>query len=175
VFTSLTHGSSATEAEEDSQVGVSSLMDTWLLVRNLEFNGERNRTLHVLKSRGMAHSNQGREFVFSSEGLSLMDVYVGNDRVFTGTARVTQEAREKAAVEVRQTGHEQRKRQLAAKRKALEAQIAALRAEAEADDAELEYANAEESAAVTAGALSSQNMARLRGGRNSEKSRRSAR
>ncbi|MEO7318183.1 MAG: circadian clock protein KaiC, partial [Chthoniobacteraceae bacterium] len=128
VFTSLTHGSSATEAEEESQVGVSSLMDTWLLVRNLEFNGERNRTLYVLKSRGMAHSNQGREFVFGSDGISLMDVYVGNDRVFTGTARVTQEAREQAAVETRQTGHDQRKRQLTAKRKALEAQIAALRA-----------------------------------------------
>ena len=99
LFTSLTAGGGATP--EDSQVGVSSLMDTWLLLRNVEFNGERNRTIYVLKSRGMAHSNQVREFVLSDKGIDLVDVYLGADRVLTGTARVAQEAQERAAAELR--------------------------------------------------------------------------
>ena len=58
-------------------MGVSSLMDTWLLLRNVEFTGERNRTIFVRKSRGMAHSNQVREFVLSDKGIDLVDVYLG--------------------------------------------------------------------------------------------------
>jgi circadian clock protein KaiC len=95
LFTSLTTGGSAADAPEDSQVGGASLMDTWLLLHNVEFNGERNRTLYVLKSRGMAHSNQVREFVLSDAGIDLVDAYLGNDRVFTGTARVAQDAQER--------------------------------------------------------------------------------
>jgi circadian clock protein KaiC len=87
MFTSLT-------AEGDgslspvSEVGVSSLMDTWLLLSNVANNGERTRTLQVLKSRGMNHSNQVREFVFSNQGLDLVDVYMAGERVLTGAARV---------------------------------------------------------------------------------------
>jgi len=158
VFNSLTHGSTATEA------GMSSLMDTWLLLRNLEFNGERNRTLYVLKSRGMAHSNQVREFVLGGDGISLAEVYVGGDRVFTGTARVAQEARDRAAVEERQAAHERRMRQFAAKRKALEAQIAALQAESEADFAELNFAAAQNEAGAVIEARDAEIMARLRDG-----------
>ena len=164
VFTSLTHGGSVTASPEDSQVGVSSLMDTWLLLRNLEFNGERNRTFFVQKSRGMAHSNQVREFVLSDDGVSLVDVYVGNDRVLTGTARVAQEEREQAAVEERRAAHERLRRQLAAKSKALDAQIAAMQAEADADMGELGFANAEQNAAAVVGAQSAKTMARLRDG-----------
>jgi circadian clock protein KaiC len=117
LFTSLAAGGGPTP--EDSQLGVSSLMDTWLLLRNVEFNGERNRTLYVLKSRGMPHSNQVREFVLSDAGIDLVEVYLGADRVLTGTARVAQEAQEHAAAELRAQEHDRKLRQLAAKRKAL--------------------------------------------------------
>ena len=119
VFTSLT---SDTIVMEDRQMGVSSLMDTWLLLRNVEFNGERNRMIYVLKSRGMAHSNQVREFVLSDAGIDLRDVYVGGDRVLTGSARVAQELRECAAAELRAQDHDRKLRQLAAKRQSLDAQ-----------------------------------------------------
>ena len=79
-----------------TEVGISSLMDTWLLVRNLENNGERNRGLYVLKSRGMPHSNQIREFILSDQGAHLLDVYTGSAGVLTGTARMVQEERDKA-------------------------------------------------------------------------------
>lgn len=91
LFTSLTHG---TADAETSEAYISSIMDTWLLVRNVETGGERNRVLYVLKSRGMAHSNQVREFVIGKDGIELVDVYVGSGGVLTGAARVAQEARE---------------------------------------------------------------------------------
>ena len=93
-FTSLTEGGSALE---QSEVGISSLMDTWILLRHIESNGERNRGIWVLKSRGMAHSNQIREFVFTEHGIELVDVYLGAEGVLTGTARAAQEAKETAA------------------------------------------------------------------------------
>ena len=144
IFTSLTTGADATSAAEDSQVGVSSLMDTWLLLRNVEFDGERNRTIFVRKSRGMAHSNQVREFVLSDAGIDLVDVYLGGDRVLTGSARLAQEARERAAATLRGQDHQLKLRQLASKRKAIETQIAALQAEAEAETAEVHFAIAQE-------------------------------
>jgi circadian clock protein KaiC len=144
VFTSLTTGGDATSASEDSQVGVSSLMDTWLLLRNVEFNGERNRTIFVQKSRGMAHSNQVREFVLSDQGIDLVDVYLGGDQVLTGSARVAQQAQERATATMRGQDHQRKLRQLASKRKAIEAQIAALQAEAEAETEEVHFAMAQE-------------------------------
>jgi circadian clock protein KaiC len=86
MFTSLTDASAA--VLEDSGVGVSSLMDTWLLLRNVEQNAERSRILTLLKSRGTAHSNEVREFVMSDDGIKLVDVYVHNGQVLTGRARV---------------------------------------------------------------------------------------
>ncbi len=142
LFTSLTGGGGATP--EDSQLGVSSLMDTWLLLRNVEFNGERNRTIYVLKSRGMAHSNQVREFVLGDHGIDLVDVYLGADRVLTGTARVAQEERERAAAALRRKDHQRKLGQLANKQRAIDAQIAALRAEAAAEAAEVAFAIAQE-------------------------------
>jgi circadian clock protein KaiC len=144
VFTSLTSDGDATSALEDSQAGVSSLMDTWLLLRNVEFTGERNRTIFVRKSRGMAHSNQVREFVLSDDGIDLIDVYLGGDRVLTGSARVAQEAQERAAATLRGEDHQRKLRHLAAKRKAIEAQIAALQAEAAAETEEVHFAIAQE-------------------------------
>ncbi len=93
LFTSLTEGGGPVEQTE---VGVSSLMDTWLLLRNVESGAERNRLLFILKSRGMAHSNQVREFILPDKGIQLKDVYIGPGAVLTGAARLVQEARDKA-------------------------------------------------------------------------------
>ena len=144
VLTSLTSGGASPSELDDPLVGVSSLMDTWLLLRNSEIAGERNRTIFVRKSRGMAHSNQVREFVLSDKGIDLVDVYVGRDRVLTGSARMAQEAQERAAATLHAQDHERKLRLLASKRKAIEAQIAVLRAEAEADEAELDFIVAEQ-------------------------------
>ncbi len=144
ILTSLTSGGDATSEPEDSQVGVSSLMDTWLLLRNSEIAGERNRTIFVRKSRGMAHSNQVREFILSDTGINLVDVYVGSYLVLTGSARMAQEARERATATLRAQDLQRKLRRLAGKRKAIEAQIAALRAEEECDIAEADFAVAEQ-------------------------------
>ena len=139
VFNTLVEGG---HAELQSEIGVSSLMDTWILLRNLEHNGERNRGLFILKARGIAHSNQIREFVFTDRGVELKDVYIGSDGVLTGTARAAQEAREKAAAQQRLEATERKRRELDRKRRALEAQILALRAqfETEADEIQKEIA-----------------------------------
>jgi circadian clock protein KaiC len=117
LFTSLT-GDSANA--EHSEIGISSLMDTWILLRNLEHNGERNRGLYVLKARGMTHSNQIREFILTDHGVDLINVYTGPGGVLTGTARVVQEARENAEALRRQAEIARRRRDLAHKRAALE-------------------------------------------------------
>lgn len=126
VFTSLT---SAASAAESTDVGISSLIDTWLLVRDLESNGERNRALYVIKSRGMAHSNQVREFLMTSRGVQLIPAYLGMQGVVTGTSRIIQEAEENAAQFRMRRELERKRLKLEAKRKAMEAQIAALQAE----------------------------------------------
>jgi circadian clock protein KaiC len=163
LLVSLTNADSGS-TPEDSQLGVSSLMDTWLLLRNVEFNGERNRTIRVLKSRGMSHSNQVREFILSDDGIDLVDVYVGADRVLTGTARVAQQAQERAAAELRRGDHDRRLRQLASKRKVIEAQIAALQAEAEAQAAEANFAIEQEAVQEKSAQQSAASMSHLRGG-----------
>jgi len=134
MFTTLT---GSREAEEQTEVGISSLTDTWILLRDLELNGERNRCLYVLKSRGMAHSNQIREFVLTRRGVRLLPAYVGAGTVFTGSARLVQEAREKSEVLREQQEMEDKRKQLATKRKILESQIAALHSELAAGQAEL--------------------------------------
>jgi circadian clock protein KaiC len=126
LLTSLTSGGTALEATD---VGVSSIIDTWLLVRDIELGGERNRGLYVLKSRGMKHSNQIREFLMTPQGIKLEEVYVGPEGVLTGSMRAAQEEREKAAALAREQELERKQRELTGRRAALEAQIAALRAE----------------------------------------------
>ena len=138
ITTLLTNLSTGGNPLEYTDVGVSSLMDTWLLLRDIESNGERNRLLYLLKSRGMAHSNQVREFCLTSSGIELIDVYLGAGGVLTGTARTVQEAQEKAAALVRQQEIEQKQRDLERKRKAMEAQITALQVEFEAEKEEIE-------------------------------------
>ncbi|MDY6988503.1 MAG: circadian clock protein KaiC [Thermodesulfobacteriota bacterium] len=133
-FTDLTHGGAALEATESA---ISSLMDTWILLRDIEHQGERNRGMYVLKSRGMAHSNQIREFVITDKGLDLLDVYVGPEGVLTGTARLAQESQERAARLLRDQEVSLKKRELERKRRAFEARVIALRAEFEGEEEEL--------------------------------------
>jgi circadian clock protein KaiC len=168
VFTSLTsgEGEDAASALEQSQLGVSSLMDTWLLLRNVEFSGERNRTIFVRKSRGMAHSNQVREFVLSDRGIDLVDVYLGGDRVLTGSARMAQEAQERVAMTLRGEDHQRKLRQLASKQKAISAQITALQAEAEAESEEVHFAITQESLQAKAVKQNHAAMSQQRGGAN---------
>jgi len=133
LFTSLTTSGGALE---QSEVAISSLIDTWLLLRTIEIGGERNRGLYILKSRGMAHSNQIREFLLTDHGVELRDVYVGASGVLTGSARLAQEAQEQAGKLTRLQETERRQLELERKRKALEAQVVALRAEFEAQETE---------------------------------------
>ena len=124
LFTSLTSGDSAAEM---SQVGVSSLMDAWLLLRNLECNGERSRGLYVLKARGMAHSNQIREFLLTDHGVQLLDVYAGPSGLLTGSARVAAEAKEREDAVERARIVQLKSLELKHKRQQLEAEIARMR------------------------------------------------
>lgn len=130
MFTSLT--SAGTDAE-DSEVGVSSLMDAWLLVKNIESNGERNRGLYILKARGIAHSNQIREFLLTDRGIELIDAYVGTEGVLMGSARSSQLARERAAEVDRKLTTEHKQRELQRKQDLYEAQLIALRGQYETE------------------------------------------
>lgn len=140
-MTNLTSGG---DAIEKTDVEISSIVDTWLFVRDIELGGERNRALYVLKSRGMAHSNQLREFLLTERGVDLLDVYVGPEGVLTGSSRLSQEAREKGAELARQQEAERRERDHARKREVLEARIAALRKEFEVEEEEAATLGAEE-------------------------------
>jgi circadian clock protein KaiC len=131
IFTSLTAGSGSLEA---SEADVSSLMDSWLQLKTIEVGGELNRALYVLKSRGMEHSNQIREFLLTDDGLRLLDVYLGPEGVLTGAARVSQEGREKAASTSRRQHLEGRGRELDRKREIFEARMTMLRAEFEVEE-----------------------------------------
>ena len=112
---------------ELNSTDISSLMDTWLLLQVLETSGERNRGLYLLKSRGMAHSNQVREFILSDSGAQLRDVYIGSGLVLTGSSRVAQEAHDKALALECQQEIERKQREIERKKTLIEAQIIALR------------------------------------------------
>ena len=133
-MTSLTHGRSESE---HTDVAISSIVDTWLLLVTLESSGERNRGLYVLKSRGMEHSNQIREFLLTAHGVELVDVYAGAGGVLTGSARMTQEAHEQASVLAEEQELERKERTLERLRAAFEAELASLRAKFEAEQADL--------------------------------------
>jgi circadian clock protein KaiC len=132
-FTNLTGGNMA---KEMTDMGISSVMDSWILVRDIELGGERNRGIYVLKSRGTAHSNQIREFVISSHGLDLLDVYTGAEGVLTGSARIAQEQKERAAKLLRDQETKRKQNELDRKRAAVDAQIVALQAAFEAEQAQ---------------------------------------
>jgi circadian clock protein KaiC len=124
------------EGMDKADAGMSSLMDTWLSLVQLESNGERNRSIYVLKSRGMNHSNQIREYHLTSQGVKLVDAYLGSGGVLTGSARVAQEMVDAAAAVRRTQDNERKRRDIERKRAALERQIAELRAELESEEEE---------------------------------------
>jgi circadian clock protein KaiC len=132
MMTDLTLGGSSLERAD---AAISPLVDTWLVLRDLETNGERNRGLHILKSRGMASSNQVREFMVTDNGIQLTDVYIGPSGMLTGSARVQQEGRERAELVTLSEEAERQQLALECKRAALDAQIAALRAEFSGEEA----------------------------------------
>ncbi|WP_091162820.1 circadian clock protein KaiC [Mucilaginibacter sp. P19] len=134
MFTAL---SLNTVVSEQTDEGVSSLVDTWLLVRDIESNGERNRGLYIMKSRGMSHSNQVREFTITDKGLSLVDVYLGPDGVLTGSAREAQKLREKTGVALREFAITRKDKEILRRRMMLESKIASLQAEFESTEEEL--------------------------------------
>jgi circadian clock protein KaiC len=120
-----------------TELQISSLMDTWLLLYNRESNGEHNRQLYLLKARGMGHSNQVREFIMSPDGIRLRQAYVGPEGVLTGSARLAQEAKDKAALLVREQEMERRSRELERKRREVTAQIEILQAQLASEEAEV--------------------------------------
>jgi len=126
VFTDLTQADSSPEMTE---IGISSIMDTWILLRNIESQGERNRGLYILKSRGMPHSNQVREFRISEQGIVLADVRVGPEGVLIGSAKVAAEQREKSEAVLRGQELEARRRLFERRKAALEARMKELEAE----------------------------------------------
>jgi circadian clock protein KaiC len=132
-FPSLTKGAGNLELTD---MAMSSLIDTWLLLRDIEIGGERNRGLYVLKSRGMDHSNQIREFKLTDHGIELLDVYVGPEGVLTGSARLSQEAKNHEAQILRQQEIERKRSGLELKRAATEANIVVLQSEFKAEEAE---------------------------------------
>ncbi|GAB4035387.1 circadian clock protein KaiC [Spirosoma gilvum] len=141
VFTAL---SLNTVINEQTDEGVSSLVDAWLLVRDIESNGERNRGLYVMKSRGMKHSNQVREFVITDEGLNLIDVYLGAEGVLVGSAREAQQLQEVTGVALRDHAVSRKDREIERKRHVLESKIASLKEEFESLQEELNKSFTEE-------------------------------
>ncbi len=133
LFASLTNGG---EHQELTDMSISSLIDTWLLLRDIEIGGERNRGLYILKSRGMDHSNQIREFKLTDHGIELLDVYVGPEGVLTGSARLSQEAKNNEEQFLRQQEIERKQLGLELKRAAVEAQIVVLQSEFKAEESE---------------------------------------
>ncbi len=136
LFTSLRNDGAL---QEGGDQGLSSLMDAWIKLQDVEANGERNRTLYLIKARGMSHSNQVREYRITDAGVELIEPYVGPEGVLTGTARLSQAAREEAVMTRRRQEVERRRRDLARKREALERQMQEMRAalDAEEDEANL--------------------------------------
>jgi len=160
LFVSLTSGGSDLE---QSSVGISSLTDTWILLRDVELNGERNRCVYVLKSRGMAHSNQLREFVITSNGIKLIPPYIGQAGVLTGSSRVNQEARELQEAVQREAEDLRREQEIERRRLSLQAQVASLQAELAIVDKEVAAIARENQDRQERSELDRANLARSRG------------
>lgn len=135
MFTALTMN---TILNDQTDEGVSSLVDCWILLRDIELNGERNRGLYIIKSRGMKHSNQVREFVISSDGLRLEDVYLGPEGILTGSAREAHKLQKQTEAILNQHALGRKEKEVQRKAGELQARIAALTSEYESIKDELE-------------------------------------
>jgi circadian clock protein KaiC len=141
LFTALTLNSTVSEQTDE---GVSSLVDAWILVRDIESNGERNRGMYIMKSRGMKHSNQVREFIITDKGLDLVDVYLGKEGVLIGSAREAQELEELTDQRLRKYASGRKDIEISRKEKVLHSKIASLEEEFESLKDELNKAYVEE-------------------------------
>lgn len=141
LFTAL---SLNTIVNEQTDEGVSSLVDAWILVRDIESNGERNRGMYIMKSRGMKHSNQVREFIITDNGLDLVDVYLGNDGVLIGSAREAQQLEALTDARLRKLASSRKDIEITRKEKVLNAKIASLEEEFESLKDELNKVYVEE-------------------------------
>ncbi|MCO5951062.1 circadian clock protein KaiC [Mucilaginibacter flavidus] len=161
MFTALTLNSVVTEQTDE---GVSSLVDAWILVRDIEFNGERNRGMYIMKSRGMKHSNQVREFIITDKGIDLVEVYLGPEGVLTGSAREAQKLQEQTGEVLRSHAMSVKDREVLRKRKVLEAKIAGLQSEFESAEEELNKIYIEEELVKKVAEGNRQEMLKLRRG-----------
>lgn len=134
----MTNLATAGQSGERADLAVSSMADTWILTRTIEHNAERNYIVQVLKSRGMQHSNQLREFNFTTDGIQIVNAYIGVDGVVIGSARRAQEAKDRIVELQREAELETRRRSLAERRRAVDAQIQALEADYAAEVEALE-------------------------------------
>jgi circadian clock protein KaiC len=159
MFTALTLNNIVNEQTDE---GVSSLVDTWILVRDIEFNGERNRGMYIMKARGMKHSNQVREFIITSQGLDLIEVYMGPEGVLTGSAREIEELRDKMGRELSGYALDRKDREINRKRKNLETKIAVLKDKFESIAEELEKAYKEEEVKQNLARKSLRDLTRIR-------------
>jgi len=141
LFTALALNSTINEQTDE---GISSLVDSWLLIRDIEYNGERNRGLYVMKSRGIGHSNQVREFIITENGLDLVDVYLGPEGVLTGSAREAHILRDETGMALKGQAASRKDREILRKRRLLESQIANLKTEFESVEEELNKVYLEE-------------------------------
>ena len=137
-------------------------MDTWILLSTIERSGEYNRLLYIRKSRGMAHSNQVREFLLTDVGIQLTDVYLGESGILTGAARIMQEAHDQAALLEREQEVRRKQREHKRSSRVLEAQIAALKADIEYKQEELNESMLEAKLLGESFARDRQEMARIR-------------
>ena len=161
LFTSLTTGG---ENPETTDVGISSLSDTWILLKSIETGGERNMALYVLKSRGMEHSNQVREFRITDKGLDIFNVYVGPEGVLTGSARIIQEAREKEREEALRQEISRLEKNLEERRGIMESRIGQIRSEFEYEKNELANRIDEKNISLKSIARMRKEMSESRGG-----------
>ena len=144
ITTLLTTLTSAGQPPQVTETNISSLIDTWVLLRDIESSSERNRGLYVVKSRGMAHSNQVREYRITDHGVELLDVYLGPGGALTGSARLVQEAKERAEEALRGQEFQRKQAQMEAERTALAAQIAALQAKLNVTEQDMKVAASQE-------------------------------
>jgi len=161
MFTALTLNTVVTEQTDE---GVSSLVDAWILVRDIEFNGERNRGMYIMKSRGMKHSNQVREFIITDRGIDLVEVYLGPAGVLTGSAREAQKLQEQTGEVLRTNAVSMKDREIQRKRRVLEAKIASLQSEFESAEEELNKIYIEEELVKSVSENNRQEMLKMRRG-----------
>lgn len=141
VFTSLIYNN---DINTQTDEGISSLVDAWIQVRDIEFNGERNRGIYIMKARGMGHSNKVREFEITKNGIQLIDVYSGPEGVLVGSARIEHELNSHAGVEMRKYAITRKEKEIELNRVSLERKISALNDEFEMMKEQLNKAYLEE-------------------------------